>query len=204
VGINIPGKVRKHFAGYSMDDVKLRDQDEVLFFDRIYAEAKSKVFGFRMFYGHKPGLLDIVLKNRNCRKVILKRNALDSFISLRIANKSNRWLSGNPDQIQDNMVHFSMKMFLQYLDKNEKFYSHCETVINDNGQDYYGIQYEQVKDLRELNRLARFIGSQHKIAQIQEKIFKQTLPGIEHKVVNYEEMVQMLKDEGLYHRLITS
>jgi len=204
VGVNIPGKSNKAFAGYARADVESRDRDEMLFFDRVYAEAKGKVFGFRMFSGQNDRLLDIILKNDNCRKAILKRNALDSFISLQIANKSSRWLSRKSERVQDDTVSFSMKKFLQYVDGNEKFYRYCESVIRETGQEYYEIRYEQLKDLDELNRLAQFIGSQRRKSQIKEKIYKQTLPGLAHKVVNYDAMIQALKDEGLYNKYMAS
>ena len=204
VGINISGKTRKPFAGYAREDVGLRDKDKMLFFDRVYAEAKDKVFGFRMFRGHGDELIDIVLRNQNCRKVILQRNELDSFISLRIANKSKRWLSRNPERVQDDTIRFSMARFLEYLEKHKKFYSYCESVIRETGQDCYQIRYEQLKDVQELNRLARFIGSTHEKEQIKEKIFKQTLPDLSLKVVNYQSMIESLKDEGLYHEYFNS
>ena len=204
VGVNIPGKWNKDFAGYTREDVERRNRDRMVFFDTVYAEAKDKIFGFRMFKGQDDKLLDIILQNKNCRKVILRRNDLDSFISLQIANKSRKWLSRNPDRIQADKVRFSMRKFLQYIDQNEGFYSRCESVISDTGQECYEIQYEQVKDLQELNRLVKFIGSRCRKQGIKERIFKQTLPGLAHKVVNYEGMIQALKDEGLYRRYITS
>jgi len=204
VGVNIPGKSNKSFAGYSREDVERRNRDRMVFFDRVFAEAKGKVFGFRMFRGQDDKLLDIILQNKKCRKIVLKRNDLDSFISLQIANKSRKWLSRNPGRVQEEKVRFSMRKFRQYLEQNEGFYSHCESVISDTGQEYYEIQYEQVKDLQELNRLADFIGSRCSKQRIKERIFKQTLPGLAHKVVNYEGMIQALKDEGLYRRYITS
>jgi len=204
VGINIPGKSNKSFAGYSREDVERRNRDRALFFDTVYADATGKVFGFRMFKGQDDKLLDTILQNKKCRKVILKRNDLDSFISLQIANKSRKWLNRNPDHIQEDRVRFSMRKFLQYLEQNERFYSYCESVICDTGQACYDIRYEQVKDLHELNRLAGFIGSRCRKQGIKERIFKQTLPGLEHKVENYEGMIQALKDEGLYRRYIGS
>ena len=204
VGINIPGKSNKPIAGYGRDDVALRNRDVMLFFDRIYAEMPGNVFGFRMFRGQSDKLLDIVLHNRNCRKVVLRRNALDSFISLQIAGKSDKWLSRNPDRIQDVRVRFSMKKFLQYLEENEQFYSHCQAVIDTTGQTAFAIRYEQIKDPLELNRLARFLGGRHEKAKFREKIYKQTLPGLEQKVVNYAAMVQSLKDAGLYQDYISN
>ena len=204
VGVNIPGKSNKAYAGYTREDVERRNRDGKVFFDTLYAEVKGKVFGFRMFKGQDDKLLDIILQNKNCRKVILKRNDLDSFISLQIANKSRKWLSRNPDRVQEHRVRFSMKKFLQYIEQNERFYSHCESVISDTGQECYEIHYEQVKDLQELNRLADFIGSRCRKQEIKERIFKQTLPGLEYKVVNYEGMIQALKGEGLYRRYISS
>ena len=189
VGVNMPGKSNRPFAGFARADVERRDRDRMGFFDRLHAAVEGKIFGFRMFAGQDDALLDIILRNSNCRKVVLKRNALDSFISLQIANKSSKWLSRNPDRVQEERVRFSMKRFLRYLEQNEGFYGYCEAVIRDTGQDCYPIQYEQLKDLQELNRLARFVGSRHSKKKIKERIFKQTLPGLAHKVVNYDAMM---------------
>jgi LPS sulfotransferase NodH len=203
VGVNIPGKSNRPVAGYGRDDVALRNRDEMLFFDRIHAEMSGKVFGFRMFRGQNDRLLEHVLQNRNCRKVILRRNALDSYISLLIAGKSDKWLSRNPDRIQDVQVRFSMKKFMQYLEQNEQYYSYCQAVIDATGQTAFTIHYEQLKELAELNRLARFLGSQRQKVKLKEKIYKQTLPGLEQKVVNYDAMVESLKDAGLYQKYVS-
>jgi len=204
VGINIPGKSNKPVAGYARDDVARRNRDEVAFFDKVYAETSGKVFGFRMFTGQNDRLLEIILQNKHCRKVLLKRNPLDSFISLQIANKSDRWLSRKPDRLQDVQVRFSMKRFRQYLEQNDRFYSFCEVVLEETGQAAFEIHYDQLKDLDELNRLARFLGSQIQKKKLKEKIFKQTMPGLAQKVVNYDAMIESLQQAGLYRKYIHS
>ena len=94
--------------------------------------------------------------------------------------------------------------FLRYLQENEQFYMHCQAVIDASGQTAFALRYEQIKDPVELNRLARFLGGHHEKAKFREKIYKQTLPGLEQKVVNYAAMVQSLKDAGLYQVYISN
>lgn len=41
--------------------------------------------GFRYFHDHDPRVLDMILDDPGCAKIILTRNPLDSYVSWKIA-----------------------------------------------------------------------------------------------------------------------
>ena len=47
--------------------------------------------GFRYFHDHDPRVLDVILEDERCAKIILTRNPLDSYVSWKIAQATGQW-----------------------------------------------------------------------------------------------------------------
>ena len=45
--------------------------------------------GFRYFHDHDPRVLEPIIQDRRCAKIILTRNPLDSYVSTRLAWETN-------------------------------------------------------------------------------------------------------------------
>ena len=47
--------------------------------------------GFRFFFDHEPRVVDEILNDPRCAKIVLTRNPVDCYISLKIAYNTKRW-----------------------------------------------------------------------------------------------------------------
>ena len=85
-----------HFIGYP-------NQSEILGITRpmrdenpaglIWAirEKTEGLGGFRFFHDHDPRVIDLCLDDPRCAKIILTRNPVESFVSLKIAQSTGQW-----------------------------------------------------------------------------------------------------------------
>lgn len=72
-------------------DVGDRDRDPQKLIRKMVANGTDVMPGFRLFSDHDQRVLDYVLEDETCAKIILTRNPLDSFISHAIAKKTDQW-----------------------------------------------------------------------------------------------------------------
>ena len=79
VFIDRPGQ--SSALGLSMAD---RDKNPVSLLREVKKNG-AMVQGFRYFHNHDPRILSALFKDPSCAKIILTRNPIDSFVSLKIA-----------------------------------------------------------------------------------------------------------------------
>ncbi|TNF60303.1 MAG: nodulation protein NodH, partial [Rhodobacteraceae bacterium] len=85
-----------HFIGYPKKDSLLgltqaqRDADPMALLARI-ADQPGELAGFRFFHDHDPRVLDPILDDPRCAKIVLTRNPLDSYVSWKIAQATGQW-----------------------------------------------------------------------------------------------------------------
>ena len=81
-----------HFIGYPNKNEILgvtqamREADPARLLQQIKAEP-GVLGGFRYFHDHDPRVLDRMLVDPRCAKIILTRNPLDSYVSWKIARR---------------------------------------------------------------------------------------------------------------------
>ncbi|MEM9636811.1 MAG: nodulation protein NodH, partial [Pseudomonadota bacterium] len=86
-GITCHGEAfNPHFIGYPNRDALLdvtldqREGDPMILLQRLLAPS-PQMHGFRYFHDHDPRVLDAVLDNPRCAKIILTRNPAESYVS---------------------------------------------------------------------------------------------------------------------------
>jgi len=89
-----------HFIGYPQtDDIfgitqKDRDADPLALIEAV--RKADGLCGFRFFNDHDPRVLDTILNDPKCAKIILTRNPVDSFVSWKIAAVRSGGVRGPP------------------------------------------------------------------------------------------------------------
>jgi hypothetical protein len=67
-----------------------RDENPAGLLAALRAQTQG-LSGFRYFHDHDPRVLDAVLNDPTCAKIILTRNPVESFISWKIARQTDQW-----------------------------------------------------------------------------------------------------------------
>ena len=155
---------------------------------RKLREATTDLSGFRFFHDHDPRILAAVLADSNCAKIILTRNPLESYVSLRIARETGQWKLGDGRALKTAKVRFEAKAFATYLEDTQNFADQVRRSLQQSGQTAFQLDYNDLQDLAALNGIFRFLGVPAQLATPDAALKKQNPDPLTEKVVNPDEM----------------
>jgi LPS sulfotransferase NodH len=163
-----------------------RDRNPLDMLARMRA-ASDGTPGFRLFPGHDPRVFDHCLMDPQCAKVILARNPVESYVSLKIARKTGQWWLGDMRTARSAIVRFEPAEFDAYVRQLQDFYGRIRRSLQISGQTAFHVHYDDLSDPAIRDGLARWLGAtgaaRHNVhARVQN-------PGpLETKVENFAEM----------------
>lgn len=182
-----------HFIGYpNKTEIAgvtraTRDADPQRLIDAI-KNRPSGIGGFRYFNDHDPRILDTVLNDTRCAKIILTRNPLDSYVSWKIAQATGQWKLTNVKRRKDSRVRFDAAEFEEHVTRIHEFQVLLLNHLQKTGQTAFYIAYEDLQDLEVINGLARFLGSEETLDGLDKGLKKQNPSSLSEKVSNVQEM----------------
>ena len=171
--------------------VEQRDQDPALLLDAI-RQAPGELNGFRFFQEHDPRVLETVLNDPRCAKIILTRNPLDSYVSLKIARETKQWQLKNIKRRRAVQVEFEAEAFVKYLNRQQEFHLTLSHRLQQSGQTAFYISYDDLSQLDILNGLAAWLGVSGRLSALDDTLKPQNPDPALAKVTNPEEMEQAL------------
>lgn len=152
-----------HFVGAPDQDEALgisrqaRDRDPSVMLSALGADAAG-ISGFRIFDDHDPRALDAVLRNPRCAKIMLTRNLLDSYLSLKIARKTGQWWLGNLASAKRGKVRFDPEEFGEFVGQAGDFRRRVRRVLQETGQAAFQIDYDDLRVPEVISGLYAFLG----------------------------------------------
>lgn len=190
--------VGNDYLGYTRNEPAKRDADIEGFLQDVERANPRRIMGFRAFVDHNEEMIGRCLFDPGCKKIVLTRNLLESFISLEIAHQTDQWLVGKdgtqkkagPITVDFNrLTYFSLKQML--------FYNDIVTNLHDAQQDFMLVDYEDIQNLDVLNRIAAFIGSTKRLNEMVPQLFRQNPGPVRNKMTNFDETVEALRKRGM-------
>ncbi|MBY8974767.1 hypothetical protein KHP62_03040 [Rhodobacteraceae bacterium NNCM2] len=185
----ISGPKHEERLGWTVAD---RDADPIGFLNAMRAAEPGKIAGFRLFDGHSPEVERHVLSDPDCARIILKRDPVESYISLRIAEATGQWLLVDARRRKRARVHFDPVRFDAYRARMDAYYARLESAIAAAGMAAETVEFDALGDLGVLNHLASHIGSTDRLAELEAGILRQNPEPVEAKVENAAEMLAHL------------
>lgn len=180
-------KDKTEFLGFSLAD---RAADPLALIRAMRSSTES-ITGFRYFHDHDPRVLDVVLGDPLCAKIILTRNPVESYVSLKIAQETGQWKLTNAKNLKTAQVPFDSREFEDHLAALQDFQVRLQHGLQVSGQTAFYIDYEDINDLDVLNGLAEFLGVKG-LDQLDGSLKKQNPEPILDKVLNAEAMERAL------------
>ncbi|EPX77598.1 hypothetical protein [Litoreibacter arenae] len=186
-----------HFVGHHNKDALFgvdlaqRELSPLSLIERM-KENTDGLPGFRFFNDHDPRVMAHVLEDPKCAKIILTRNPLDSYVSLKIAAQTGQWKLSDMKQRRSATISFDREEFLAHLAAKQAFQLELLKGMQISGQTGFYVAYEDIGDVDVLNGMARFIGSAEQINATPNSVKKQNPSELEDKVTNYDQMVKDL------------
>ncbi|MEM1234669.1 MAG: nodulation protein NodH [Pseudomonadota bacterium] len=171
------------FLGF---DQATRDKDPSAVLKAI--REKDGINGFRFFHDHHAGVIEEILADPRCAKVILTRNPIESYVSWKIAQATGQWKLTNAAKRKDGKATFQRKEFEAHLSNLQGFQIKLLNALQKSGQTAFYVAYEDVQDLEVMNGLAKFLGSETVLESLTKKLKRQNPAPLSEKVENYAEM----------------
>jgi len=187
-----------HFVGHHNKDALFginlahREAAPLKLIDALAANTDG-IPGFRFFNDHDPRAMEHVLADKDCAKIVLTRNPLDSYVSWKIAAQTGQWKLSDVKQRKSAKADFDKPEFLDQLKEKRQFQLDILRGLQTSGQTAFYIAYEDINDVDVLNGLAHFLGTHEKTTGASKSIKRQNPSDLEDKVNNYSQMVEDLK-----------
>lgn len=183
------GKPRnKELLGMTMAD---RLADPAALLDRIRRAGGFN--GFRFFFDHEPRVVDAILNDPRCAKIVLTRNPVDCYISLKIAYNTKRWqLTDVKDKIHWKPP-FKPAEFEAFLHERQQFQLRILNTLQVSGQTAFYLDYEDSLQPDVINGLLKHLGLDARVDAIADTLVRQNPEGMEDKVRNFPDMEEALQ-----------
>ncbi len=192
------------------------DKDEMLGISRAEREADPLVLlakltdrpghlpGFRYFHDHDPRVLEPIIQDRRCAKIILTRNPLDSYVSTRLAWETNQWKLNESETPIPARITYDGEEFRRMLSAAEAFRRHLTARLQATGQAAFHLDYDDLRDPEVITGLLHFLGRTDldRVEPGRDQV-PQNPQELAQKVANFDAMQADLRDMDPFdlHRL---
>ncbi|MGV6849158.1 MAG: sulfotransferase family 2 domain-containing protein [Marinibacterium sp.] len=192
-----------HFVGYPNRTEMLgltqvdRDRDPLALVGRIRAEPG--LAGFRLFHDHDDRVLEALLADPHCAKIVLTRNPLDSYVSLQIARQTNQWKLTNVKRRKAALARFDAADFARHLEQGQAFQVRVLNRLQRSGQSAFYLDYEDLFSLQVLNGLAAWLGVDDRLEALDQKLKPQNPGPLRDKVENPDAVERALAELDVFN-----
>ncbi|PTV93519.1 hypothetical protein C8J27_11533 [Rhodobacter aestuarii] len=167
-----------------------RDADPMALWKRI-CETEG-LNGCRFFHDHDPRVLDAMINDPRCAKIVLTRNPAESYVSLKIARATNQWKLGDAKHRKEALAQFDAAEFEAHLEGLQGFQVALMHALQTTGQSAFYIDYEDAQDVAVLNGLAKWLGVEARLSALPSSLVVQNPAALEEKVANFPAMESSL------------
>lgn len=150
--------------------------------------AAGGMVGFRWFHDHDPRVFDAVMADRRCAKIVLTRNPVESYVSLKIAQATGQWKLTNPKNLKQAKARFDGAEFEAHLDSVQGFQLRLLHALQISGQTAFYLDYDDIQDVAVLNGLAAFLGIPSRLEAVDQTLTVQNPEPLADKVTNAAAM----------------
>lgn len=165
-----------------------REQDPHLLLRAICGRA-DHLSGFRYFHDHDPRVLDAIMEDRRCAKIVLTRNPVDSYVSTALARATNQWKLNQTETPIPARARFDAAEFREVTARIEAFQLDIQHRLQVSGQTAFWLGYEDLRDPGVMTGLLHWLGRTD-LARVEPATDQvpQNPRELADKVTNFAEM----------------
>ncbi|MFW8593891.1 nodulation protein NodH [Cribrihabitans neustonicus] len=171
---------KTELLGMTLDQ---READPAALIARV-REQPGVLGGFRYFHNHDPRVLDLMLEDPRCAKIVLTRNPLESYVSLKIARATNQWKLTDVKRRKTAQVEFDGIEFASHAAELQAFQVKLMNRLQASGQTAFYVAYDDLQNLEVMNGLARWLGVPGRLEALDSKLKRQNPGGVLEKIAN--------------------
>ncbi|WP_372803305.1 hypothetical protein [Paracoccus seriniphilus] len=165
-----------------------REEDPQRLLDKLF-DKPGHLPGFRYFHDHDPRVLDAIIDNHACAKIVLTRNPLESYISTRLARETNQWKLNETETAIPAVTSYDPVEFRQNLSEIESFQLSILNRLQASGQTAFWLGYEDLRDTGVMTGLLHWLGRTdvEQVHPARDQV-PQNPRELAEKVDNFDEM----------------
>lgn len=133
-----------------------READPMRLLDAIFSARNLN--GFRYFHDHDPRVLDAIMDDPRCAKIVLTRNPLDSYVSTRLARATNQWKLNETETPIPATIAFDAAEFRETMEANTAFLHTMQHRLQTSGQTAFWLNYDDLRDTAVLTGMMHWLG----------------------------------------------
>lgn len=150
--------------------------------------AQPGLTGFRLFHDHDPRIRSAVIDDPTCAKVVLTRNPLEMYVSLKLANATDQWMLFNVARHRTSKVRFDAAEFADYATRLQAEQGAILNRLQQTGQSAFYLHYDDLTDLGVVNGLLRWLGAGQGLKELPRDMKKQNPEPIEDLLENPDDL----------------
>ncbi len=190
-GLTCEGEVfNPHFISHqdteALHGVTLAERDRNPMALLLAIRAQPGLTGFRFFHDHDARVLPTVLQDPRCAKIVLTRNPLDSYVSLKIARATRQWKLGDVRTRRRAKATFDPAEFADHVQRAQAFQLQVLRQLQTTGQTAFHLNYDDLNDVAVLNGLAAWLGVDARITAPSDRLKRQNPEPLDEKLTNPE------------------
>jgi len=191
---------------FDLGTIAERDEDPEAFLDRVWREARGHpCVGFKMTCGQAEATLRRVLGDRGVRKIVLhRRNRVKTWVSERMAEQLDQWEVYDEDALAAARprLELGVRDLREHLARNEAFYERVEGSLEQSGQDFLRVDYEDLWTPEQRTRLLDFLDVRAGGMALTPGSVKQNPRDLRCVLANFEELAEALRGDELRDELL--
>ncbi|WP_411957053.1 hypothetical protein [Paracoccus homiensis] len=134
-----------------------READPMALLAKLF-DKPGHLPGFRYFHDHDPRVFDAFMDDQSCAKIILTRNPLDSYVSVRLAWETDQWKLNETETPAEAAITYDGAEFRQMLSETEGFHQRIAHRLQTSGQSGFWLAYEDLRDPDVMTGLLHWLG----------------------------------------------
>jgi LPS sulfotransferase NodH len=176
-----------------------RERQPEQFISRLWQQNFGCIaVGFKIMPGHNPQAFELLINDKNIKKIVLKRrNLLKAYVSSRIARQTKVWsnLKANNRTEESQKIAIEIDNLFSWFQAKKKYYQSLFQKLNDANQPFLELTYE---DLAGSNseaiklKLMEFVGVSVDLSLLQIAHQKQNSNNLADLVANFAELKSQL------------
>jgi len=165
-------------------------------FIQYFNLVSDEDWGFRIFLNQNDKVLYSLLKNRTVKKIVLKRNLIDSYISLEIAKRTNQWLlMTEKSRVKDvGKIVIELDDFAHYVEQHSNFYRDVLNDLYKQNSKFLVVDYAELVSGRSNGKIEEFLNLSTKLNPKLVKNMKQNTLPASVRVINFNEVLDLYRD----------
>lgn len=168
--------------------IEERDADPHRLLRAIF-DRDDHLSGFRYFHDHDPRVFDAIMEDRDCAKIVLTRNPLDSYVSVRLAWETNQWKLNETETPVPAAITFDGAEFRAQTAEITEFQLRVMHGLQSTGQSAFWLGYEDLRDADVMTGLMHWLGRRDldRVLPASDQV-PQNPREMREKVVNFDDM----------------